>query len=217
MPALPFAAQPLRADKGKRRAVNILESVEGTSNCRPWQKRTHLFADLERGTTKRLWRNLEEARKVGAYDQPYTLYATIYPASVRILVVFLRSQIHSYAYHLVSVRRHNQHVRSPIQGFFRCEGISFIPRVKQRSTFLQLSPQEHTNYITYHRPASIAAPKLHVIGKSSVWLTPRTRLGSTLGSLDRTLGSLSIGLVRATSRRQGRRLSLSARARPHLT
>lgn len=31
-------------------------------------KKTHLFADLERGTTKRLWRNLEEARKVGAYD-----------------------------------------------------------------------------------------------------------------------------------------------------
>ena len=74
----------------------------------------------------------------------------------RNLVVFVRSQIHSYAYHLVSVRRHNQHVRSPIQGFFRCEGISFIPRVKQRSTFLQLSPQEHTNYITSHRHASIA-------------------------------------------------------------
>ena len=36
----------------------------------------------------------------------------------RNLVVFFRSQIHSYAYHLVSVRRHNQHVRSPIQGFF---------------------------------------------------------------------------------------------------
>ena len=34
------------------------------------------------------------------------------------LVVFFRSQIHSYAYPLVSVRRHNQHVRSPIQGFF---------------------------------------------------------------------------------------------------
>ena len=34
------------------------------------------------------------------------------------LVIFSRSQIHSYAYHLVSVRRHNQHVRSPIQGFF---------------------------------------------------------------------------------------------------
>ena len=33
------------------------------------------------------------------------------------LVVFVRSQIHSYAYHLVSVREHNQHVRSPIQGF----------------------------------------------------------------------------------------------------
>ena len=65
MPALPFAAQPLRANKEKRRAVNILESVEGTSNCRPWQKRTHLFADLERGTTKRPTRNLEEARKVG--------------------------------------------------------------------------------------------------------------------------------------------------------
>ena len=72
-------------------------------------------------------------------------------------VVFFRSQTHSYAYHLVSVRRHNQHVRSPIQGFFRCEGISFIPRVQQRSTFLQLSPQEHTNCITSHRPASIAA------------------------------------------------------------
>ena len=77
----------------------------------------------------------------------------------RNLVVFVRSQIHSYAYHLVSVRRHNQHVRSPIQGFSRCEGISFIPRVKQRSTFLRLSPQEHTYYIISHRPASIAAPR----------------------------------------------------------
>ena len=49
----------------------------------------------------------------------------------RNLVVFVRSQIHSYAYHLVSVRRHNQHVRSPIQGFSRCEGISFIPRANK--------------------------------------------------------------------------------------
>ena len=73
------------------------------------------------------------------------------------LVVFFRSQIHSYAYYLVSVRRHNQHVRSPIQGFSRCEGISFIPRVKQRSTFPRLSPQERKNYITSPRPASIAA------------------------------------------------------------
>ena len=67
-------------------------------------------------------------------------------------------KIHSYAYHLVSVRRHNQHVRSPIQGFSRCEGINFIPRAKQRSTFPRLSPQKHTNYITSHRPASTAAP-----------------------------------------------------------
>ena len=43
------------------------------------------------------------------------------------LAVFVRSQIHSYAYHLVSVRGHDQRVRSPIQGFSRCEGISFTP------------------------------------------------------------------------------------------
>ena len=72
------------------------------------------------------------------------------------MVVFVRSQIHSYAYHLVSVRRHNQHVRSPIQGFFRCEGISFIPRVQQRSTFPRLPPQERQNYITSPRPVSTA-------------------------------------------------------------
>ena len=71
-------------------------------------------------------------------------------------VVFFRSQTHSYAYHLVSVRRHNQHVRSPIQGFFRCEGISFIPRVQQRSTFPRLPPQERQNYITSPRPVSTA-------------------------------------------------------------
>ena len=81
-------------------------------------------------------------------------------------VVFFRSQTHSYAYHLVSVRRHNQHVRSPIQGFFRCEGISFIPRVKQRSTFPRLSPQERMYYITSHRPASIAAPRSNWRGRS---------------------------------------------------
>ena len=94
------------------------------------------------------------------FTQPSTQLLTVK------LVVFSRSQIHSYAYHLVSVRRHNQHVRSPIQGFFRCEGISFIPRVKQRSTFLQLSPQERTNYITSHRPASIAAPRSNWLGRS---------------------------------------------------
>ena len=71
-------------------------------------------------------------------------------------VVFFRSQTHSYAYHLVSVRRHNQHVRSPIQGFFRCEGISFIPRVQQRSTFPRLPSQERQNYITSPRPVSTA-------------------------------------------------------------
>ena len=88
-PARPLAAQPLRADKEKRRAVNILESVEGTANCRSGQERTHLFADLERGTTKRLWRNLEEARKVAGivsarihFTQPSTQLL------LEILVVF---------------------------------------------------------------------------------------------------------------------------------
>ena len=49
----------------------------------------------------------------------------------RKLVVFVRSQIHSYAYHLVSVRGHDQRVRSPIQGFSRCEGISFTPALNK--------------------------------------------------------------------------------------
>ena len=89
------------------------------------------------------------------------------------LVVFVRSQIHSYAYHLVSVRRHNQHVRSPIQGFFRCEGISFIPRVQQRSTFPRLPPQERQNYITSPRPVSTAqgGEFRHIGRRFSPWTT----------------------------------------------
>ena len=45
----------------------------------------------------------------------------------------------------------------PNSRIFRCEGISFIPRAKQRSTFPRLSPQERQNYITSPLPASIAA------------------------------------------------------------
>ena len=55
------------------------------------------------------------------FTQPSTQLLTVK------LVVSPQSQIHSYAYHLVSVCGHNQHVRSPIQGFSRCEGISFTP------------------------------------------------------------------------------------------
>ena len=74
LPALPFAAQPLRADEEKRRAVNILESVGGTANCRSGQKRAHLFADLARGTTKRLDRNMRRgAQSEGIRLARYTL------------------------------------------------------------------------------------------------------------------------------------------------
>ena len=64
------------------------------------------------------------------------------------LVVFFRSQIHSYAYHLVSVCRHNQHARSPIQGFFRCEGISFIPRANKDQHSYSFRPK-NTRIISF--------------------------------------------------------------------
>ena len=86
----------------------------------------------------------------------FTFRTCVYfwPGRIAKLVVFVRSQIHSYAYHLVSVRGHNQRVRSPIQGFPRCEGISFIPPQYQRSTSPRLSPQEQQHYITSPLPAS---------------------------------------------------------------
>ena len=52
----------------------------------------------------------------------------------------------------------------PNSRIFRCEGISFIPRAKQRSPFLRLSPQEQQNYITFPHPASIAAPAKLALG-----------------------------------------------------
>ena len=106
------------------------------------------------------------------FTQPSTQLLTVK------LVVFSRSQIHSYAYHLVSVRRHNQHVRSPIQGFFRCEGISFIPRANKDQRSHGFRPK-NTCIISFP-PAPRQSPRPAQTGDvrellSMTWRNPRLR------------------------------------------
>ena len=127
-PCLP----PDLARKAERHIHNLARLVRYKGRRRCGQIKS---APLRRSRTRHDQAPLEKsgrgAQSGGIRLARYTLRNRPPSFYQRKLVFFVRSQIHSYAYHLVSVRGHDQRVRSPIQGFSRCEGISFTPALNK--------------------------------------------------------------------------------------